>query len=81
MYGITATLVDTVPTNYTNVTAGVLKSSTKDHATGVKRYLDGVATVEGLAGGMTYYFWVELIDACGNTAGSQPARSYTTPTK
>jgi hypothetical protein len=41
--------------------------------------LDGVVTVDGLAGG-THYFWVELIDACSNTAWPQPAGSYTTPT-
>jgi hypothetical protein len=63
--------VDEVPAEYTNVTAAVLNSSTKNHATGVKRYLDGVTTADGLAGG-TNYFWVELIDARGNTAGPQP---------
>jgi hypothetical protein len=62
--------IDTVPTNYTNVTAAVLNSSTKDHATGVKRNLDGAATVSGLDPG-TNYFWVELVDARGNTAGPQ----------
>jgi predicted phage tail protein len=72
--------IDTVPTNYNNVTAAVLNSSTKNHATGVKRYLDGVTTVSGLDPGTTYYFWVELIDARGNTAGPQSAESYTTPT-
>jgi hypothetical protein len=41
--------------------------------------LDGVATVSGLDPG-THYFWVELIDARGNTAGQKPAGSYTTPT-
>ena len=41
--------------------------------------MDGVTTVSGLEGG-TNYFWVELIDARGNTAGPQPAGSYTTPT-
>ena len=46
--------IDMVPTSYTNVTAAVLNSSTKNHATGVKRYLDGVTTVDGLAGGTTY---------------------------
>jgi hypothetical protein len=63
--------VNEVPLEYTNVTAAVLDSSTKNHATGVKRYLDGVATVDGLEGG-THYFWLELIDARGNTAGPQP---------
>jgi hypothetical protein len=29
--------IDTVPTSYTNVTAAMLNSSTKNHATGVKR--------------------------------------------
>ena len=71
--------VDEVPAEYTNVTAAVLNSSTKNHATGVKRYLDGVTTADGLAGG-TNYFWVELIDARGNTAGPQPVGSYTAPT-
>jgi hypothetical protein len=71
--------VDEVPAEYTNVTAVVLISSTKNHATGVKRYLDGVTTVSGLDPG-TNYFWVELIDTRGNTAGPQPAGSYTTPT-
>jgi predicted phage tail protein len=70
--------VDEVPLEYTNVTAVVLNSSTKNHATGVKRYLDGVTTVSGLDPG-TQYFWVQLIDARGNTAGPQPAGSYTTP--
>jgi hypothetical protein len=64
--------VDEVPAEYTDVTAAVLNSSTKNHATGVKRYLDGVTTVSGLDPG-TNYFWVELIDARGNTAGPQPA--------
>jgi hypothetical protein len=41
--------------------------------------LDGVTTADGLAGG-TNYFWVELIDARGNTAGPQPVGSYTAPT-
>jgi hypothetical protein len=63
--------VDEVPLEYTNVTAAVLNSSTKKHATGVKRYLDGVTTVGRLAGGI-HYFWGELIDARGNTAGPQP---------
>jgi hypothetical protein len=63
--------VDEVPAEYTNVTAAVLNSSTKNHATGVKRYLDGVTTVSGLGGG-THYFWVELIDARGDTGGAQP---------
>jgi hypothetical protein len=67
--------VDEVPAEYTNVTAAVLNSSTKNHATGVKRYLDGVTTVSGLDPGINY-FWVELIDARGNTAGPQPAGSY-----
>jgi predicted phage tail protein len=70
--------VDEVPLEYTNVTAVVLNSSTKNHATGVKQYLDGVTTVSGLDPG-THYFWVQLIDASGNTAGPQPAGSYTTP--
>jgi hypothetical protein len=63
--------VDEVPPEYTNVTAAVLNASLKDHATGVKRYLDGATTVSGLDPG-TNYFWVELIDARGNTAGPQP---------
>jgi hypothetical protein len=63
--------VNEVPLEYTNVTAAVLNSSLKNHATGVKRYLDGVTTVGGLEGGI-HYFWVELIDARGNTAGPQP---------
>jgi hypothetical protein len=70
--------VDEVPAEYTNVTAAVLNSSLKDHTTGIKRYLDGVATVNGLACGITYCFWVELIDARGNTAGPQPIGSHTT---
>jgi hypothetical protein len=72
--------VDEVPLEYTNVTAALLNSSTKNHATGVKRYLDGVTTVSGLASGTTYYFWVELVDARGNTAGPQPAGSNNTAT-
>jgi hypothetical protein len=49
----------------------VLNSLTKNHATGVKLYLDGVTTVNVLEG-LIHYFWVELIDARGNTAGPQP---------
>jgi hypothetical protein len=41
--------------------------------------LDGVATVDGLTGGTTYYFWVELIDPRGKTVGPQSIGSYTTP--
>jgi predicted KAP-like P-loop ATPase len=63
--------VDAVPADYANVTAAVLKSAATDHGTGIKRYLDGAATVGPLEGG-THYFWVELIDARGNTAGPQP---------
>jgi hypothetical protein len=70
--------VDVVPAEYTHVTAAVLNSSLKNHATGFKRYLDGVTTVSGLASGTTHYFWVELIDARGITTGPQPAGSYTT---
>jgi hypothetical protein len=77
--GLYRNAIDTVPTSYPNVIAAVLNSSTKDHATGIKRYLDGAATVSGLDPG-THYFWVELIDARGNTAWPQPAGSYTTPT-
>jgi hypothetical protein len=71
--------VNAVPSDYTNITAAALNSSTKDHATGVKRYLDGSATVSGLDPG-THYFWVELVNACGNTVGPQPAGSFTAPT-
>jgi hypothetical protein len=71
--------VDEVPAEYTDVTGADLNSSTKNHATGVKRYLDGVTTLSGLIPG-TNYFWVELIDARGNTVGPQPAGSYTTQT-
>jgi hypothetical protein len=67
-----------VPAEYTNTTVAVLNSSLKDHATGLNRYLDGVVTVDGLRDG-THDSWVERIDARGNTAGPQPARSYTTP--
>jgi hypothetical protein len=49
--------VDTVRADYTNITSAVLNSSLKDHATGMKRYLDGVATLDGLAGETSYYFW------------------------
>jgi hypothetical protein len=63
--------VNEVPLEYANVTAAVLNSSTKNHATGVKRYLDGAATVNGLAG-VIHNLWVELFDARGNTAGPQP---------
>jgi hypothetical protein len=70
--------VDEVPAECTNVTATVLNSSLKDNATSIKRYLDGITTVSGLASGTTYYFWVALIDARGNTAGPQPDGSYTT---
>jgi predicted phage tail protein len=72
--------IDAVPSDYTNVTAAVLNSSTKDHVTSVKRYLDGVATVDGLAGGTTHYFWVELIDVRGNTMGPQSIGNHTTDT-
>jgi hypothetical protein len=64
--------INTAPTHYTNVTAAVLKSSTKDHAKGIKWYLDGVATVDGLTGGTSYCFWVELLDARGKMAEPQP---------
>lgn len=72
-------IVDAVPADYTDVTAEVLGSAATDHGAGIKRYLDGAATVSGLGGGTTNYFWVELIDAKGNTAGPQPAGSYTAP--
>jgi hypothetical protein len=65
LYRIT---VDELPLEYTNVAAVVLNSSLKDNATGIKRYLDGVATLIGQAGGTTYYFFVELIDARSKTA-------------
>jgi hypothetical protein len=45
---------DTVPAEYTNVTAAMLSSSLHDHATGIKPYIDGVATLGGLAGITTY---------------------------
>jgi hypothetical protein len=70
--------VDEVPLEYTNVATAVLNSSFKDLATGVKRYLDAVTTVSGLDPG-THYFCVELIDACGNTAGQKHVGSCTTP--
>jgi hypothetical protein len=72
-------IVDAVPADYTDVTAAVLDSAATDHGAGIKRYLDGAATVSGLGGGTTNYFWVELIDARGNTAGPQPAGRYTAP--
>jgi hypothetical protein len=71
--------VDAVPADYTDVTGEVLNSVATDHGAGIKRYHDGVATASGLAGGMTYYFWVELIDASDYKVGLQPAGSCTTP--
>jgi hypothetical protein len=71
-------IVSTVSTNSTNVIAVVLNSSTKDHATGVKRYLDGVATVDGRHCDNVSYFWVELIYARGNRSGPQAIKSHTT---
>jgi hypothetical protein len=44
----------------------------KDHAPGIKRYLDGIATVRGLDPDTTYCFGVELLDARGSTSGPQP---------
>jgi hypothetical protein len=71
--------VDEVPAEYTDITSAVLNSGTTDHAAGIERYLGGVAKVGGLDFDTTYYFWVELVDARGNTAGPQPAGSHTTP--
>jgi hypothetical protein len=64
--------VGTVLAEYTNITATVINSWLKDHATGINRYLDAIVTVYGLSGGTTYYLWDELIDARGNTAEPQP---------
>jgi hypothetical protein len=69
---------DGVQSEYTSVTAALLNSSLQDHVTGIKRYLDGVATLDGLAGGTTYNVWVEVIDARGNAVGMQPIESHTT---
>jgi hypothetical protein len=69
--------VDEVPLEYTNVTTAVLNSSTKNHAIGVKRYVDGVATVGGLDSETTYYFLVELIDVRDNKSGPQSIGSHT----
>jgi hypothetical protein len=72
--------VDAMPADYTDVTAAVLNSAATDHGAGIKRYLDGAATVSGLVGGTTYHFWVKLTEARGNTVGPQPGGSYMTPT-
>jgi hypothetical protein len=42
--------IDTVPATNTNATAAVLNLSTKGHATGIKRYFEGVATMGELNG-------------------------------
>jgi hypothetical protein len=68
-----------VPADYTDITSAVLNSATTSHAAGIERYLDGVSAVGGLDFDKTYYFWVELVDARGNTAGPQPVESHTTP--
>jgi hypothetical protein len=66
--------------NFINITAAVLNSSTKDHTTGMEMFLDGVATVDGHQGDITYCFWVEVIDTRGNTSGPHMIGSLTTPT-
>jgi hypothetical protein len=71
--------VDKVPADFTDVTAEVLSSAATDHGAGVKRCLDGAATMSGLAGG-TRYCWVELVDASGNTVGPHPGGNYMMPT-
>jgi hypothetical protein len=64
--------VDSVLVDCADVTAAVLNNSlAPDHGGDIKRYLDGFATVSGLAGGTAYYFWVEHIDAHGNTASAR----------
>jgi hypothetical protein len=49
-------IVDAVPADYTGVTAEVLDSAATDRCAGIKRYLDGAATVSGLGGGTINYF-------------------------
>jgi hypothetical protein len=72
--------IDAVPADYTDVTADVLDWAVTYHEVGIERYRDGAATVSGLGGGTTNYFRMEVIDACGNTAGPQPAGTYIVPT-
>jgi hypothetical protein len=62
--------VDSVPAGYTDITNDVITSSTKtNEECGIKRYLNGVAALNGLRGATIYYLWVELIDSRGNSSG------------
>jgi hypothetical protein len=65
-------IVDAVPADYADVTAEVLNSAATDHGAGIKRSLDGAATVSGLGGGTTNYFWWSSSTPAATRRGRSP---------
>lgn len=64
---------------YTDVTADVIGSAMPmSLGPTLYDYDNAIKTVTGLAPGTQYWFWIELIDAEGNSGGIQPLGSHTT---